>query len=128
MGENLVNSREIQRVEVNIATPIGDWQITDRSLGESFTYDVWISNQIISNGLVDGYAATWGPGASAIVTYGDTRTQLYQVQFSLGGISYRYDITTLTATEMFGKWRWAGSDVASFTDDDSQFYRSYKSR
>jgi hypothetical protein len=118
VGENLANSREIQRVEVNVSTPVGDWQITELFLGGSFTYDGWIFNQITSNGLVEGYSAVWGPGAPAVVAYGDTRTHLYRVQFSHAGFAYHYDIVTLTSTEMFGRWGYAGIAGASLTDED----------
>jgi hypothetical protein len=115
VGENLANSREMQRVQLNVSTPIGRWQITDRLAGESYTYDSEITHQIVAE-PVDGYASTWG-NTHVVVSYGDTRTHLYRIQFQQEGIGYIYDVISLTPNEMVGRWEFAGEGVGSGSQD-----------
>jgi len=117
VGQSIANSREVQRVELNIATPIGQWQLTDRLLGQSYTYDAEISHQVDAE-PVDGYLGNWGTGTQVVMAYGDTRTHLYRVMFEdANGMGYVYDVISLTANEMVGQWSWGGKGEGGGPED-----------
>jgi hypothetical protein len=110
IGPDLNTAVESQRIQVNLRTLDGRWQVTESYNGQMYTYDN--ANLLELNhspGLVGYYNGTWG-GVPVNVLPGDGVTWLHQMEFSLNGIQYTYQIQSLSAGKMTGKWRfsWPG--------------------
>jgi hypothetical protein len=52
------------------------------------------------------YSGNWG-ATPVTASIADGKTLLYKIEFMEGGIFYEYWVTSLSATEMKGKWRFS---------------------
>jgi hypothetical protein len=112
IGQNLNEAVEIQRIQINIRTPEGTWNVTESYQGEVYSYD---SSQRLELNRTPGapgyFNGTWGSTTVNVVP-GDGLTWLHQIEFSEKGIHYIYQIQALSANQMSGKWHfsWSGGE------------------
>ena len=108
LGTTLSSSVEIQRVQVNLKTPVGAWQVTETFQGENYSYD----SMLLQLNRIPGQYAYWGTWGDTTVTMvpGDGANMLYQLIFSESGMDFLYEVQDLSATMLSGRWRfsWPG--------------------
>ena len=107
-GSDLNSAQEVQRIQINLKTPAGQWKVTENYLGTSYTY--YDTPLILSkNAGQTHYSGSWG-GTPVTVLPGDGIEKLYELTFNENGIHYIYEIKKLTSNEMSGRWRlsWQG--------------------
>jgi hypothetical protein len=113
IGPDLNSAAETQRVQVNLRTPEGRWHVTETYNGQSYTYDAGNLLELSPTpGLAGYYSGTWGEIPVNLLP-GDGLTWLYQLEFSQNGIHYTYQIQSLSAGKMAGKWRFSWYGGAS---------------
>ena len=110
IGSDLNSAVESQRIQINLRTLDGRWQVTESYNGQMYTYDS--ANLLELNRtpeLAGYYSGTWG-GSMVTTLPGDGITWLHQLEFALNGIQYTYQIQNLSAGKMTGRWRfsWPG--------------------
>jgi hypothetical protein len=112
LGATLDNARELQRIQINIRTLAGQWRVTESYFGIFYTYDRANLLHLAQNPAQGGYAGTWG-GIPVTVVPGDGAEVLHYLYFSYWGINYIYEIQTVSATRMTGRWRftWMGGGI-----------------
>lgn len=114
IGTDLDSAVETQRIQVNLRTPEGRWHVTETYNGQSYTYDAANLLELAPTpGLAGYYNGTWGDIQVSMLP-GDGVSSLYQMEFSLNGIHYTYQVQTLSEGNMTGKWRfsWYGGTSA----------------
>ncbi len=102
-GANLSSAQEIQRVQVNVRTPVGSWMVSENYQGVVYNYG---SSRLLNLMRVPGsldLAGDWG-GTPVVCRPGDGTTYLYTVEFTEGGFYYVYEIDRLTGDKMNGRW------------------------
>lgn len=114
IGTDLDSAVETQRIQVNLRTPEGRWHVTETYNGQSYTYDgANLLELSPTPGLAGYYNGNWGVIPVNLLP-GDGVTWLYQLEFSQDGIHYTYQIQSLSAGKMAGRWRfsWYGGTSA----------------
>ncbi len=110
IGPNLNTAVETQRIQINIRTPEGRWNVTESYQGQVYSYD---NSQLLELHRTPGapgyFNGSW-EGVPINVLPGDGSTWLHQMEFSQNGIHFIYQVHTLSANRMTGKWRfsWPG--------------------
>jgi len=102
-GADLSSAQEIQRVQVNVRTPLGSWMVSETYDGVVYNYG---SSRLLNLMRVPGsldLAGDWG-GTQVTCRPGDGTTYLYTVEFTEGGFYYVYEIDRLTGDKMTGRW------------------------
>jgi len=105
-GTDLNSTREMQEVQVNINTLEGSWIVSENYKGKTYTYGADRILKLAQNPDGMTYSGTWGP-TPVTASIADGKTLLYKIEFMEGGIFYEYWVTSLSATEMKGKWRFS---------------------
>lgn len=105
-GKDVESTREIQEVQVNINTLEGSWVVSENYQGKTYTYgaDRLLTLRQNPDGMT--YSGTWET-TPVTASISDGKTLLYKIEFMEGGIVYEYWVTSLTATQMKGKWRFS---------------------
>jgi hypothetical protein len=113
IGRNLNSAVETQRIQINLRTPEGRWNVTESFRGQMYTYD---NTRLLELNRIPGasghYSGSWG-NIPVSVQPGDGISMLYQMDFSLYGLRYTYQVQALSANQMSGVWRFAWPGGAS---------------
>lgn len=113
IGRNLNSAVETQRIQINLRTPEGRWNVTETFRGQVYTYDNARLLELHRIPAPPGhYSGSWG-GVPVSVVPGDGISMLYQMDFSLYGIDYTYQVHALSANRMSGVWRFSWPGGAS---------------
>ena len=103
VGTSLDAAREVQRIQIHVRTPEGTWLVTESYGGAVYNYGpnrplrLWRrAGELEYEGSWDGVSVTCRPG--------DGVHQLYILEFQAKGYQYLYEIQTLTAERMTGRW------------------------
>lgn len=105
-GKDLSSTREMQEVQVNVNTLEGSWVVSENYKGKSYTYGADRILKLIPNPDGMTYSGTWGT-TPVTASIADAKTLLYKIEFMENQLVYEYWVTSLTATEMKGKWRFS---------------------
>ncbi|WP_319577560.1 BACON domain-containing protein [uncultured Desulfobacter sp.] len=108
VGTNLTSAVEIQRLQINLQTPDGQWTVTEAYNGAYYVYDFAPLTIDRIDGQ-SGYTCSW-EDMPVNVSIGDGSTWLYQLSFEQRGIYYTYQIQRLFGNQMSGQWQytWPG--------------------
>jgi hypothetical protein len=117
-GTDLNSTREMQEVQVNINTLEGSWVVSESYHGRTYTYGADRILTLTPNPDGMTYSGSWGPTPVA-ASIADSKTVLYRIEFMENQIVYEYWVTSLTATEMKGKWRFSYNGDSSKWEDFS---------
>jgi hypothetical protein len=110
IGPDLNTAVETQRIQINLRTLEGQWNVTESYNGMLYSYGNADLLNLSPTPLEPGYyTGTWGTTPVTVVP-GDGITLLHQLSFTQSGITYIYQIQTLSAGQMSGRWRftWPG--------------------
>jgi len=107
VGADLNTAVETQRIQINLRTLEGTWNVTESYRGMLYSYGNADQLNLSPKPLEPGYyTGTWGTTPVTVVP-GDGITMLHQMFFTQYGITYTYEIQTLSAGQMSGRWRFA---------------------
>lgn len=113
VGCDLASAQEVQRVQINVRTVEGSWLITENYQGSSYSYGpsrpLTLARQSAGSAV---YVGSWD-GASVTCSPGDGVRQLYLLEFTENGVRYVYEIQSLTANKMKGRWMFSTSGITS---------------
>ena len=113
VGTNLTSAVEIQRLQVNLQTPDGQWTVTEAYKGGDYVYDFApLTIERIDGQSGYGYTCSW-EDMPVNVSIGDGSTWLYQLYFEQNGINYTYQIQSLSGNQMSGQWQYTWRDTSS---------------
>jgi hypothetical protein len=110
IGRHLNSAVETQRIQINLRTPEGRWNVTESFRGQVYTYDNTRLLELNRTPAGPGhYSGSWGSVPVSVVP-GDGISMLYQMDFNLYGLHYTYQVQALSANRMSGVWRfsWPG--------------------
>lgn len=105
VGPNYREAKTLKRIEVQIYTPQGAWQITDYFEGQAYLHpDVLVFRR--AGGL---WSACWELEGQCVypvaVTPGDGDRFFYRLEFGVQGFWFEYEVQKLSPTEIGGRWR-----------------------
>ncbi|MFN2356928.1 MAG: BACON domain-containing protein [Desulfotignum sp.] len=110
VGADLNTAVETQRIQINLRTLEGTWNVTESYNGMLYSYgNANLLNLNRKPAEPGYYTGTWGTTPVTVVP-GDGITYLHQLSFMQYGITFTYEIQTLSAGQMSGRWRftWPG--------------------
>jgi Viral BACON domain len=105
VGANLTSAVEVQRLLISLQTLEGQWKVTEAYNGGYYVYD-YAPLYIERSTGPSGYSSSWG-GTPVTVSTGDGTTWLYRLSFEQKGISYSYEIQSLSGNQLSGRWVFA---------------------
>jgi hypothetical protein len=111
VGTNLSSAVEIQRLQINLQTPDGQWTVTEAYKGDYYVYDFAPLTIERLDGQ-SGYTGLW-EDMPVTVSIGDGSTWLYQLYFEENGINYTYQIQSLSGNRMSGQWQYTWRNTSS---------------
>jgi len=110
IGADLDTAVETQRIQINIRTLEGTWNVTESYNGMLYSYDTANFLNLYRKPAEPGYyAGTWG-STPVNVLPGDGMSWLHEMSFVQNGLTFTYQIQSLSAGQMSGIWRftWPG--------------------
>ncbi len=104
VGSDLSSAVEVQRMLISLQTLEGKWKVTEAYSGSYYVYEAPL--MIARSADPSGYASSW-EGVPVTVSIGDGVTWLYRLSFVQNGITYAYEVQTLSGNQLSGRWHYA---------------------
>lgn len=113
VGTDLSSAQEVQRVQINVRTVEGAWLVTETYQGQTYAYgpNRPLSLRRQAPGSTQ-YVGSWD-GVPVTCRPGDGVRQLYVMEFVENGVRYVYEVQSLTANKMRGRWMFSTSGKSS---------------
>ncbi|MEJ5347086.1 MAG: BACON domain-containing protein [Desulfosoma sp.] len=103
VGKTLADAVEVQRAQINVRTPEGTWLVSETYRGAVYDYGPDRALRLHRNPESFLFVGTWGE-TPVTCRPGDGVSTLYVLEFVERGVAYIYEITSLTAQKMKGRW------------------------